>query len=137
MQIERNGPVLIAEKELNIKHEADYILKLINIYSATSVGRSFWLTEREKQFYVTLVILNNMGIVNFKEKEADSVFKYYFGEHKKGARADYVGKLKDKGWLQEEKSEIKLLPLFQDMDLESDEFELNLKYTIEKEEDVN
>lgn len=138
MVVERKDNKITAKEHREVQHPANYVMMLLNLYAATSVGRSFWLTEREKQFYVALVLMLNSEITSFKSKEAGPIFEHYFGKHKKGMRTDYVKKLEDKGWLKYNGGEeVKVLPIFENIDVEGDTFHLELKYNIKDDDRPN
>ena len=135
MKIARKESTLVATATEVFDHPAFYIMSLINTYAAIKVHRDFWLTEREKEFFVALIISQNEGIKDFKSQEARPIFDFYFGKHRKGTRGDYVKRLEDKGWLEQFGGDVKLLPLFENLDLDSDESVFEVKYKIRKDDD--
>jgi|31_taG_2_1085359.scaffolds.fasta_scaffold00185_12 hypothetical protein len=134
MKIARKDNMLLAKDLQVFGHPAYYIMSLIDTYASIKVDRSLWLTDREKEFFVALIVCKNEGIQDFKSKEATEVFEYYFGKHRKDTRKLYVDKIEEKGWLKKVGGDIVLLDLFENIDLSKDEAIFQVRYKIVKDD---
>lgn len=131
----RNTNKLIGKaNEVKLTKE-DYLVKLVRLYSASSVDRDNWLTKREEQFFIALVIIENKKIKSHKSDEASEIYNKLFGKHRKSARDTYMKKLEDKFWIRRLNGRIEVPPLFTGIDLSSDIFNLNITIGIDEYDD--
>lgn len=108
-----------------------YLRVIVDIYSSSEIDRIYWLTDREKDFFVATVILLSNKETNPTSKEAIQIYKKYFSPAiKKVNINDYINKLKKKGWLKYNKltKAVEIPAIFLDIGEESDVIDFNLRY---------
>lgn len=111
-----------------------YIRVIIDIYSSSEVKREFWLTEREKEFYVSTVIHVINGYLNPICEESITIYKNYFNPNTNKIKiSDYINRVRKKGWLMYDKKdrEVSLPVIFHNISEDGDLFTFNLKFSYE------
>jgi hypothetical protein len=83
--------------ELKVQNKEELLKKYIDIFSALYVSTKNWLTEKEKEYFVALILLNSEG-VDLSSKKAVFELETTYGFKNKGVYI-YRLKLKEKGWI--------------------------------------
>lgn len=135
----RSEDTIHAESVKFMDYAPAFIRKVINLFSAAEIKRDLWLTEREKDFYVAMVIHVSQGIENPSSDEAIQIYKDYFTpEVNKRVISDYTNRISKKKWASYNrvKKKIEIPSLFLDMDLEKQhaEFKIELHYEINRQD---
>lgn len=129
-----------AEHKVEYTDIQSYIRNLTDVFSAATLKREVWLTEREKTFFAALVINFHKGIRDHKSEESDETFREVFGAHKKKERTIYLNKLQDKKWIRYDDDLIQIPPffsnLFNDPDKQKVSFNIDIDF-INKEKEGN
>lgn len=130
MEIYRERNKLEGELSLELSGVANYIAKIIDLHSAASISHTKWLTKREREFFVALIIVHNSGISDHKSDEAGEIYNEIFGSHRKKDRGDYITRLEGKKWVRVVGGDVEVMPLFDEIDLSNDSatFNINLKF---------
>lgn len=100
-----------------------YIRKMLDIYSACEVASSYWLTDREKDFFVVTVINYLNGDVNPKSDESLQRYKKYFNPKTDKYRiSDYLNKISNKNWIKYNKQNktVDIPLIFKEINLDED-----------------
>lgn len=121
--------------KLSYRQLEDYLRQYINIYCALGVREEFWLTPREKEFFIACVIIYNKGI-NLSSKKATLLLESQtnFKKETKGVYI-YRNKLKAKGWLANTKDGLTIPKAFIFKDGVPDlKLNISLKYEHPKED---
>lgn len=96
--------------ELKVENMDSLLKKYIDIFSALYVQEKHWLTEKEKEYFIALIILNSQGI-DLSSKKAVYELENTYDFKNKGVYI-YRLKLKDKGWIIQTKSGIDIATAF-------------------------
>lgn len=131
MNLTRQKYKSVAVSSKNFKDLADFIRVIVDIYSSSEVNREYWLTEREKDFFVSTVIHVLNGIDNPISKEALQIYKNNFNPATKNhVISDYINKCRKKGWVKYEPTEkrVEIPPMFYEINVDKDVIEFNLSY---------
>lgn len=104
---------ILYEVDISTKSYFEYVSRLVDIYSVLYVNEKFWLTEKEKLFFIHSVILYRKGIDLYSLKaveELDNRMRF----KKKGGKGVYVyrGFLKKKNWFAQTKTTLEIPPFF-------------------------
>ena len=131
----KNNKILAVENT-TIKSKKDFIVKMIELFSVLNMSKDVWLSEREKDFFVVLIINHSEGIKYTTDSGADENFIKYFGSHNKKERSTWLKKIKLKGWVIVEDKKILIPPFFKALNLKGDDmdFKINYKYVNVEEE---
>lgn len=134
MKISRNehsNSVLVAHDE-EYNDIKDYLTVLIDVFSATRLPRSKWLTIRETDFFIACVVAYHSGFKNYKSDEADFIYDKIFGQHNKKERSIYLKKLEKKKWVVYSNDEIEINPFFSNITLEDEgvNFNINVNFNL-------
>jgi hypothetical protein len=108
---------------------------MIDVYSASEVKREFWLTDREKEFFIATIIHINNGYFNPIGEESLQIYKKYFSPTTNNPKiSDYLNRIRKKCWVKYDKeAKVVEIPLmFQDINTSSDVITFNLRYAYEQ-----
>ena len=78
MHVDRKETKAIAETYLPFNNLADYISRIITIYSGAEIDRELWLTPREHTFFISTAIHVLNGISNPISEDAIQIYENYF-----------------------------------------------------------
>lgn len=87
-----------------------FLTKYIDVFSSLYVPRENWLAPREKEYFIGLALLHSKGI-DLLSKEGIEYLENDLGFKNRGVSI-YRKKLKDKGWIIQTKTSIKLTGAF-------------------------
>lgn len=111
-----------------------YLRVIIDVYSSSEVDRMYWLTDREKDFFIATVICLLDGEKSPTSEEALQIYKKHFNPSiKKVNINDYLNKLKKKGWLKYNKNEklVEVPAIFNNIGGDRDTLDFNLRYSFQ------
>lgn len=119
---------------ISIESEFAYVSKIIDVYSAAEVHHSFWMTPKEKLFFLCIYYCVKNGIRKITSKEAIDIFKEYFKENvSRSEITTYFSRLKKNGWLDRDEKKMIILPyLFDEITGDGDIVEFNIKISNDK-----
>jgi len=129
MEFSRKGDKAYCESSHEYVDETVYIRKIIDIYSASDIKKKFWLTDREKDFFVSTIVHINLGIDNPISEAAVQIYKKYFNfKISKKVINQYITLIANKKWLKYDKEgrQVKMPGIFYDIKTEHDSFEFKL-----------
>lgn len=112
-----------------------YIRIIIDVYSSSDINRKFWLTDREKEFYIATVIHVIHNYLNPISEEALQIYKKYFNHTTGKAKiSDYINKIRKKGWLKYDKRKkvVEIPKIFHGIDADKDFMYFNLGFSYEQ-----
>lgn len=112
-----------------------YIRIIIDIYSSSEIDRRFWLTDREKEFYIATIINILNGHLNPISEESIQIYKKYFNNNTdKSKISDYINRIRKKSWLKYNKRTkvVEVPPIFYGIDLNNDSIRFNLNFVYEQ-----
>lgn len=112
-----------------------YIRIIIDIYSSSEISREFWLTEREKEFYIATIIHILNGHLNPIAEESIQIYKKYFNNNTDKAKiSDYINRIRKKSWLKYNKRSkvVEIPPIFHGINLTNDYIRFNLNFVYEQ-----
>lgn len=111
---------------IKYKNDVDFFDKLVTVYSVLFLNRKHWLTDKEREFFVHLVLLYRKGI-DLASKEAVKELEHHLGfsSRNKGVYI-YRGFLKTKLWLEQTKTGLEI-PDFFKKDFKSENLEFLTK----------
>ena len=135
MYLDRKGNKATVKAHVRYKNLSDYIGTLIDVYAAIRLERDFWLTDRERQFFIATVIHVTSGYINPICDESVQIYKDYFDPKvTKGKIPDYLNRLRAKNWLTYDKGtkKVEIASLLKDISMDSDMFDFNLRFLHEK-----
>jgi len=135
MHLRRNNSRAVAESHQGFNDIGLYIRVIIDIYSASEVNREYWLTEREKEFYVATVVHITEGIDNPISDEAVQIYKKYFNPTTDKIKiSDYLNRCRKKEWLKYDTGnrKVEIPQIFHNIDKNTDVMDFNLRYIYEK-----
>jgi hypothetical protein len=131
MHLSRNKNKAVADSSKNFDQFDRYVRIIIDVYSSSEVNRDFWLTEREKEFYVSTIIHCSNGFLNPISEEAIQIYKKYFNQStNKGKISDYINRIRKKGWIKYNKKNkrVDIPKIFHELGVEGDEMTFNLRF---------
>lgn len=134
MEIRRKENKELADSVVNVNEIGLYLRFIIDIYSSTEIKRKFWLTEREKQFYIGTIIHILHGEHNPISEESLAIYKKYFNPQTNKVKiSDYINRIRKKGWLRYNKKEryVTIPEIFDGISLDGDSITFNLRFTYE------
>lgn len=112
-----------------------YIRIIIDIYSSSEIARRFWLTDREKEFYIATIIHILNGHLNPISEESMQIYKKYFNKNTDKAKiSDYINRIRKKSWLKYNKRTkvVEVPPIFHGIELDGDSIRFNLNFSYEQ-----
>lgn len=115
--------------DIKYKNDIDFFDKLVTIYSVLFLNKKYWLTDKEREFFVYSVLLYRKG-VDLASKEAVKELEHQLGfnSRNKGVYI-YRGFLKAKFWLEQTKTSLEIPDFFKkDFKNESLEFLTKLEH---------
>lgn len=109
MEISRiDNNILQCTSSIRTNNLGGLIRILINIYSATEVKRTQWLTEREKDFFIGMIINLVNDFNDPYSNEAIQIYKKYFNPKiNKRNISDYLTRISNKNWIEYNKKKKK------------------------------
>lgn len=134
MNLTRSKERSLGEDSIEYKDLALYIRKIINVHSAFSVDRDYWLTEREKDFLVATVIHYGKGIFNPISQGAWQIYKKYFDSEVTKRRINtLITTCESKDWLTYDKEgkHVEPIAIFKGIDNEKHSFDFKLRISYE------
>lgn len=131
MNLRRSKNKAVADSIKSIEDINLYIRLIIDIFSSTEINRNYWLTEREKEFYVSTVIHYINGYLSPIQEESIQIYKKYFNKKTNKAKiSDYINRVRTKGWLKYNKKtkEIEIPQIFHGISSDGDSITFNLRF---------
>lgn len=135
MYLDRKGNKALVKAHVRFENLADYIGTLIDVYAAIRLKREFWLTDRERQFFIATVINVISGYINPICDESVQNYKDFFDSKiNKSKIPDYINRVRSKHWLTYDKGtkKVEITSLLKGVDTSSDVFDFNLRFIHEK-----
>jgi len=129
------------DKNLLVQYSAeydeieDYIVFLINVYSALFLYKKVWLTDREVSFFTAIVINYIKGVRTHLGDKSDETYIEVFGSHNKKERSIYLGKLKKKNWVKLKDKKIEIPEFFQNIENVESYTKFGIKAGFSKQEE--
>ena len=131
MEITRNSNVCDGKSIKVTEDISKYLRLIIDIFSSLDIDRSMWLTEREKEFYISTVICIISGYKDPICDESVQIYKKYFNpKTNKGKISDYINRIRKKNWLKYNKitKVVEVPELFSKIDISGDNTTFNLEF---------
>lgn len=137
MKLSRKNNSAEAESDKRFLNVESYIRFVINLYSVAEIHLDYWLTEREKDFYVTTVVNCLAGDNNpYSESSIQRYKKYFNYKVNNSSISDYLNRLKRKEWIRYNKRDkvVTIAPIFDGISLSGDkmEFKIEVEYEIDR-----
>ena len=114
-----------------------YIRFIVDLYSSMEIKREYWLTDREKDFFVATVIQVLSGCKSPIEDEAVQIYKkYFYVKTTKVKISDYLNRICKKNWAKYDKmtKTVTIPPIFEDINLVSDQMEFDVSFNFQNED---
>lgn len=110
---------------------------LIDIYSGLTLARGAFLTEREKDFFICIVLFKQLGYSRCNDDIPTQVLNKYFGKHRPQEIYIYLKKLVEKSWIKVDiDRNIEIPQLFDSLNPDSGEINFSLSIKIDRTEEI-
>lgn len=138
MELSKNANNINLSNIEEFNSKVDLLYAAIDTYSGLTLDRSVWLSEREKDYFISIVIFNKLGAKKYSDSQAIEVISEVFGEHVRQERSIYAKKLQDKNWIKidEETKHITIPPFFQFIDLDKGQIDFNMSLRLNSEKEL-
>lgn len=134
MDLSRRNNIAVGTTSYSCSQIERYLRVIIDIYSSSEIRRDLWLTEREKEFFISTIIHVIQGHVNPISDEAVQIYKKYFNPNTNKVKiSDYINRIRKKGWIEYDKRKrVLLIPgLFEGITMDGDVMTFNLRFSYE------
>lgn len=117
------------------KDKIGILYAAVDAYAGLTLSRDVWLSEREVDFFVCIILFTKLGAKRYNDSQAIEVIDKYFGEHKRQERSGYAKKLVEKKWIKmdEETRHIEIPEFFKSIDLEKGKIDFNMSFQLKEE----
>lgn len=98
MKLDKNDYLTNLSGRIQSVNDIDFFNKLIDIYQVLFIDRYWWLTKREREFYICCLIISNKGYT-YTSQEAKQIFKDVYNLKRDSEKRIHLKSLEQKNFL--------------------------------------